>query len=150
MNSITSLRGYDITHKTHFKRLKRGSSLSGCSRNYLRPSILWIMLLSLKNCIIMVSEVLPYSGSKAICTKENSMLHIMIYPHLLRLLNMGSPRDQFWALFYFWYILMTYTMSVRILFRFNSLMTVTFSLEAQIPLSWSKILTSNWKTFRLR
>ena len=49
----------------------------------------------------MVSEVLPYSGSKAICTKENSMLHIMIYHHLLRLLNAESPRDQFWVLFYF-------------------------------------------------
>ena len=49
-----------------------------------------------------VSEILPYSGSKAICTKENSMLHIMIYPHLLRLLNAESPRDQFWVLFCFW------------------------------------------------
>ena len=44
-----------------------------------------------KKCIIMESEVLSYIGSKAICTKENSMSHIMINPQLLRLLNVGSP-----------------------------------------------------------
>ena len=64
-----------------------------------------------------------------------------------KIIKCGVPRDQFWALFFFWYISMTYAMNVRILFPFYSLMIVTFSLVAQIPLSWSKILTSNRKTF---